>query len=534
MESTSFNLLDEPWIRVRTRDGDLAELSLSAVVAEAHTLRDLAGEIPTQDAAILRLLEAVLLGALRTEERTEDEALDTWNALWSRGRFDSALVAPYLEAVRARFDLLHPQTPFFQVAGLTTASGNRSGLTKLIAEVPDGHQFFTTRAGADLDSLSLAEAARWLVHCQAFDPSGIKSGAVGDERVKGGKGYPFGYPAWSGNLGLVIAQGSTLFETLLLNLPLTMSGPEDLPAWERQPNGPGADALHPAPHGPADLFTWPSRRLRLFTEGDRVVDVQVSNGDRLPPQNLHPFEPMCAWRYSKAQSKKGQHVLMPVMHDPSRRIWQGLGPLLHRHLDPSDGKQPAVLEWVATLCEAAILPEDYSVALRIIGAEYGPQNSTIADVVDDRLAASVVALTDPVLAQSALTAAELAKGGVVALANLAGNLDRASGGEGNAREATFELGYHRLDGLYRAWLSTLHDPERSLDYLEDWSSRARAVLRRAGDDLVSQAGQLALVGRTVTLQNRTVLLDAGLAQRWFHLALAKTFPSVPSVDQETA
>ena len=189
---------------------------------------------------------------------------------------------------------------------------------------------------------------------------------------------------------------------------------------------------------------------------------------------------------------------------------------------------------MATLCEAAILPEDYSVALRIIGAEYGPQNSTIADVVDDRLAASVVALTDPVLAQSALTAAELAKGGVVALANLAGNLDRASGGEGNAREATFELGYHRLDGLYRAWLSTLHDPERSLDYLEDWSSRARAVLRRAGDDLVSQAGQVALVGRTVTLQNRTVLLDAGLAQRWFHLALAKTFPSLPSVDQETA
>ena len=150
------------------------------------------------------------------------------------------------------------------------------------------------------------------------------------------------------------------------------------------------------------------------------------------------------------------------------------------------------------------------------------------------MAASVAAVTDPTLAQAALTAADLAKGGVVALANLAGNLDRAAGGEGNAREATFELGYHRLDGLYRQWLSTLRDPERSLDYLEDWSHRARDVLRRAGDDLVSQAGQGALVGRTVTLQNRTVLLDAGLAQRWFHLALAKTFPSTPSVDQETA
>ncbi len=534
MESASFNLLDEPWIRVRTADGDLKEVSLTALIADAHQFVDFAGEISTQDAAILRLVEAVLLGALRTDERTEDEALDTWQTLWSGGRFDSERFSPYLEAVRDRFDLLHPATPFLQVAGLTTASGKRSGLTKLIAEVPDGHQFFTTRAGSDLTSLSLAEAARWLVHCQAFDPSGIKTGALGDQRVKGGRGYPFGYPAWAGNLGLVLAQGGTLFETLLLNLPLTMSGTQDLPSWEREPNGPGQDTLHPAPHGPADLFTWPSRRLRLFTEGGRVVDVQVSNGDRLPPQNLHPFEPMCAWRYSKAQSKKGEHVLMPVMHDPARRIWQGLGPLLHQHRDFSDGKQPAVLEWVATLSQAQILPADYSLSLRIVGAEYGPQNSTIADLVDDRMAASVAAVTDPTLAQAALTAADLAKGGVVALANLAGNLDRAAGGEGNACEATFELGYHRLDGLYRQWLSTLRDPERSLDYLEDWSHRARDVLRRAGDDLVSQAGQGALVGRTVTLQNRTVLLDAGLAQRWFHLALAKTFPSTPSVDQETA
>lgn len=537
MERASFNLIDEPWIRVRHLNGRLLEVSLRALFTDAHAFSDLAGEIPSQDAALLRLAEAILVASLRTDDdRTEDESLDLWASLWDTGTFEAAPIAAYLEHFRERFDLLHSEAPFFQVAGLRTASGKRSGLTKLIAEVPDGHQYFTTRAGQDLTSLPLAEAARWLVHCQAFDPSGIKSGAVGDERVKGGKGYPFGYPGWSGNLGLVIAQGRNLFETLLLNLPLSTSGPDDRPAWERRPHGPGADTGHPAPRGPADLFTWPSRRLRLFVEGDRVVDVQVSNGDRLGPQNLHPYEPMTAWRYSKAQSKGSDRVLMPVTHDPSRRIWQGLGPLLQRRADPGEGKRPEVVEWLATLLQTETLPPDQPIALRTIGIEYGPQNSTIADVLDDRLAARASTLVDPVLVQTAITAAVHAKEGVVALANLAGNLDRAAGGEGAARERTFELGYSSLDAPYRRWLTTLVDPDRALDHLDAWAALAVPVLRAAGDDLIRSAGQKALVGRMVTIpgSDRTRLLDAGLAQRWFLSALYKTFPPPTTPVEESA
>ncbi len=536
MESASFSLLDEPWIRVRDLDGRMREASILTTFRDAHTIRDLGGELPSQDASVLRLLLAVLLGSLRgDDERTDDENIDLWSELWARGHFELGELTPYLDRLRNRFDLLHSETPFFQVAGLTTASGKRSGLTKLIAEVPDGHQYFTTRAGAELDSLSLAEAARWLVHCQAFDPSGIKSGADGDDRVKGGKGYPFGYPGWSGNLGIVIAQGRTLFETLLLNLPLASSGPDDLPSWEREPNGPGADDQHPVPRGPADLFTWPSRRLRLFVEDARVVDVQVSNGDKLGPQNLHPFEPMSAWRFSKAQSKGGNRVLMPVTHDHSRRIWQGLGPLLQRRPTLDDGKQPAVVEWLATLVRTGVLAPDHPVALRIVGIEYGPQNSTVADVIDDRLAAHAAALVDPVLTQTAITAATQARDGVIALANLASNLDRAAGGDGDARDRTFEVGYGRLDGPYRAWLPTLVDPDQALAYLEAWDDAARRVLLSAGDDLVGSAGQSALVGRMVTVQgtDRRRLLDAGVAQRWFCTAIHKAFP-LPSSDKEPA
>lgn len=171
-----------------------------------------------------------------------------------------------------------------QVAGLHTATGATSGLSKLIAEVPDGAPYFTTRAGDGLSHVGPAEAARWVVHCQAFDPSGIKSGAVGDPRVKGGKGYPIGV-GWCGNLGLVIAEGRDLAETLLLNLVLDHpSTAEDVPVWEREE--PLTAAVDPVlatrgrSHGPVELLVWQSRRIRLIPRDDgNVVDALVWDVD---------------------------------------------------------------------------------------------------------------------------------------------------------------------------------------------------------------------------------------------------------------
>jgi len=523
----TFDLLDQPWIKVRRLDGTVEERSLRATLAGASNLRSLAGEIPTQDAAVLRLLLAVILGATRPRyPRSDNECLDLFERWWERNTLPMEILNPYLEQVRDRFDLLHPQTPFYQVADLTTPTGKRTGLGKIIADLPPNVPFFTTRGAAEAKSLGLPEAARWLVHCQAFDPSGIKTGAVGDDRVKGGKGYPFGYPAWAGNLGLVIAQGGTLAETLVLNAPWWMSGPDDLPVWERPPNGPAADTQHSVPRGPADLFTWPSRRMRLWLTENRVTDVQISNGDRLPPQNLHPFESMSAWRYSKAQSRGGDDVLLPVTHEPAHRVWEGLGPLVQQTSGLTNGLPAPVVEWLGRLKNEKVLPGDYQVDLNIVGLTYGTQNATVAGAVDDRLTASVAALTEPELVQAAVDAAAAARRGVTELANLAGNLDRAAGGDGNARARTFELGYSLLDGPFRAWIRTLDDPEDVAARRADWAATASALLLRAGDGLVGDAGPGALVGRPVRRlgSDKAELLDAGLAQLWFRAGLAKTFP----------
>ena len=60
MKEIEFNLLTEPWIRVRLRDNTVREVSLTEALVSAQDYANLAGEMPTQNAAVLLLLLAVL------------------------------------------------------------------------------------------------------------------------------------------------------------------------------------------------------------------------------------------------------------------------------------------------------------------------------------------------------------------------------------------------------------------------------------------------------------------------------------------
>lgn len=141
--------MTRPWIRARTLDGSVADHALADVLGTAPDLAGLAGEVPTQDAAMQRLLLAVLRRSY-PEVRSPRE----WARLWDAGRFDIDRVRDYLNGHRDRFDLLHPTTPFYQVAELRTAKGELTELARLIPDIPAGHQYFTTRAGDELRSMS--------------------------------------------------------------------------------------------------------------------------------------------------------------------------------------------------------------------------------------------------------------------------------------------------------------------------------------------------------------------------------------------
>ncbi len=540
-----FCLLDEPWILARTLDGRTETLSLREVFRRSDELAGVVGDLPTQAFASLRLLLAILRRATGGPATTAD-----WQALAAAGGPPMVLIEPYLTAWRDRFYLFHPQTPFYQTPGLHTAKNDYSGLEKLIADVPAGNPFQTTRLGAALERISAAEAARWVVHAQAFDCSGIKSGAVGDPRVKGGKGYPQG-TGWVGVLGGVYVEGATLWRTLLLNLvPLSKSDlvettAQDRPAWEAAPTGPAvaADAVH-RPYGPLDLLTWQSRRIRLRGDADGVTGVVLAYGEKLAPPYWWAREPMTGWRRSEPQEKKLKLplVYMPAEHRPERVYWRGLEAMLPAaapRASAAAGNKyvaPAVFEWAADCPDPRAFARRAGgralVNLRAVGMRYGSQSSTFADIFDDGLDVSpeLLRTSGSLLPDLATAAVRAAEAGVVALRNLASNVVKAAGGtdaklvEG-AQGAASTRAYATLDSPFRAWLAGLDARTEVETARFEWHRTARAVIRRIGADVVADGGPAAWVGREVGGRR----LSAPEADRWFQAAVATALP-VPKAE----
>ncbi|MFF0725612.1 type I-E CRISPR-associated protein Cse1/CasA [Streptomyces sp. NPDC004134] len=538
---SSFDLVSRPWLPVQRLDGSCEELSLREIFVSAGSVRRLVGDVPTQEFALLRLLLAILHDAVDGPADIEG-----WGELWESGD-PFATVPGYLDRHRDRFDLLHPDHPFYQVGDLRTEKGEMGPLNRIVADVPNGDPFFSMRHPGP-GKLSYAEAARWLVHIHAFDVSGIKSGAVGDPRVKGGKGYPLGV-GWAGNLGGVYAEGNTLRETLLLNLisadnDFLRTDAEDRPVWRRPPLGPApieADPDDPRPCGPRDLYTWQSRRVRLHDAGDGITGAVLSYGDPLAQHGMHHREPMTGWRRSEPQEKKlgKSPVYLPRLHDPGRAAWRGLAALLGdrgRGREAAEQRQgaerslpPRVIEWLSRLAVEDFLPRLHLLRTRTVGALYGTQQSVIDEIVDDAVLLPVVVLhaERPEYGRAAVDAVDDADNAVRALGHLAGNLARAVGADpGAPTDTAKDLGYAALDGPYRQWLGELRlssDPLRSRD---DWQVTVDQIVRDLGRRLLDTAGPAAAEGRFVdTPEGGTRWLDDTQADLWFRARLNSALPA---------
>ncbi|WP_420830792.1 type I-E CRISPR-associated protein Cse1/CasA [Actinomadura graeca] len=546
-EAPSFDLTRQAWIPVLGADGTSTMVSLREVFVQAPALRRLAGDLPTQDFALMRLLLAILHDAL---EGPQD--LDEWEELWS-GDLPVSRIQDYLDEHCGRFDLLHPRTPFLQTPSLRTARNEVSSLNKIVADVPNGAAYFTMR-GRGAERLGFAEAARWLVHVQAFDTSGIKSGAVGDPRVKGGRGYPQGV-AWAGNLGGVLAAGEDLRETLLLNLiafdttTLRIDPEKDRPIWRREPLTAApmdeAEAVR-RPYGLRELYTWPSRRVRLHFDGRGVHGVVLAYGDALAPGNRHAEEPMTAWRRSPFQERKLKQpqVYLPRLHDPSRSAWRGLGALVAGRAQGSEQRQeaaqivqPQILHWLARLTTEGPLPPGFLVRTRLIGAVYGTQQSVIDEVIDDEIRMPVVLLheQDAELGMEAIDAVFDAENAVAILADLAADLARAAGDAAEPRQdAARGQGFGSLDGPFRHWLAALEPTDVPRAARATWQRVAHQTIRALGQALVEAAGPSAWEGRVVTTNDgRSVWLSSTRADQIFTARLAKALPGARAHDAKT-
>lgn len=514
-----FNLIDEPWIGARTLAGDYVELSIRDAFARSQDLQCLVNDLPTQDFAILRLLEAVLTRALDSRiAEAEDNGLspaEVWGELWQASTLPPEEIEEYLATWHDSFWLFDDDRPFMQEADLQAGNGKPLEIKKIVADVPDGTPFFTMRTGAALESLSCAEAARWLVHTHAYDTSGIKTGVVGDPNVKGGKSYPIG-TGWVGQLGGVFVEGDNLRQTLLLNLILgalhdlksEFSAADDLPAWELAQ--PGGRVPPHEPRGPVDLYTWQSRRIRLIPDGDVVRQVVLTNANKLDVYDRRHYEPMASWRRNTAAEKRlhREPVYTPVRPQAGRAMWRGLDAILGtsgRDVGSAEIWRPGVLEWIGYLAGPSggrRIPVSYSLRLHAVGMWYGTQDAVVEQVVDDRLALQAYLLTDEgddaaKLARQCMTETDQV---VFGLGRMAANICIASGEDGDAagpRDHARSEAYFDLDAPFRAWLVGLGPQSDLTEARRAWIDEARHLIGSVALSLVEGAPPVAHIGHKV-------------------------------------
>ncbi|MDK8347180.1 type I-E CRISPR-associated protein Cse1/CasA [Brevibacterium sp. UMB1308A] len=522
----TFNLLDEPWIKVRTLHGDSEVVGLKKFFKRCDQFATFDGETPTQNVAIFRLLMAIYIQTIRQFDGWADlSEKELWEAVYDDDEMGDEVCA-YLEEHRNRFWLISPDTPFYQVADLHTKKGEYKSAAELVPDA--GPSLFSTQTRETANQLPLDLAARWLVHRQAYDFSGIKTGVEGDPRVKGGRGYPIG-PGWAGNLGHTLLTGATLKDLLLLNLPVsaiftdnTSAITQDLAPWEREPDTacPRTEGFI-EPNGVVDILTWQQRRIRLFLsmEGTTVHEVIIANGDRINPQNCFP-EPYSAQRYSANKSKKGVDVYFARDLDPVLTVWSGVQATLMSGGQQQNDKVAPVVEQLRGEVGAAI-GEAYVgkiVGLWLVGMTYGTNRSLFTDEISEILPIHLGLLTHDGqrLRQSALEAIDV-------VFKLRGNLRRfyrglkrsLGGSRNNDVEAPLGAWISRLETEFTHWLSTLNLGFDAEEALKRWLEIVRTVTLQTVRTAIEETGPRAAIGVVVTDENgNETLHNAARYELW--------------------
>jgi CRISPR system Cascade subunit CasA len=381
-----YNLLDEPWIAVMPADGGQAKtVSLLTLFREAHRCKRLAGEMVTQDFAVLRLLLAVLTTVFsrldadgkpysfvelderfrQTNDVDEDdlgedefkEAMaETWQALWQRGAFPE-IVATYLEAWRDRFYLFDETYPFYQVRKEDFERRNmapkKSGakikygtlfpgrnMNRLISESANKLSLFSPKDEDGKDKMDLAELARWLIMFQGYVGTGDKSKFPEIEGTMS-KG-------WLYDIGGVCMAGDNLFETLMMNLVLCHPAENDVrhrqrPCWEFEA-GAFLDKLlrSEQPDNLAELYTNWARAVWIDPKTQENAAIYL---DMVKvPEIVHEeqvLELMTLW---KTPLKKGDQIkLAPRKHTPEQAMWRSFGLITMKKVEEGQ-RRPGILD----------------------------------------------------------------------------------------------------------------------------------------------------------------------------------------------
>jgi CRISPR system Cascade subunit CasA len=503
MNEKEFNLLHEPWILVKKQDGNIEEVSIIELFRNASRWQSLAGELPTQDIAILRLLLAILHAVFARYDfdgasaptSTPNIALQRWKELWEKQVFPMTVLEEYLLLFEERFYLFHPTRPFYQVAELGKATEyNAAKLNGELSESNNKLRLFPQRTGSGKLGMGFAEAARWLVNVNAFDDTASKACI---------KGLPSTGAGWLGKLGLITATGENLHETLLLNLIFLKDGGDELwgeetPVWEAEEVKAQERTEIAMPDNPSGLYTLQSRRLLLKRDGNAVVGYSLLGGDFFPKENALA-EQMTLWR-NAAKREEDPPQYLPRRHDPARRLWRDFPVLVSQKVS---GRQPGVIKWLARLKEENLIKQKHF-RFQTAAVKYGDKDFFVNDVFGDELSfnADLITTLGDKWLHRIIDELEITDMLAMQAGYLAKNLAIAAGdSDGTAQsKSAREQVYHQLEVPFCRWLEGIDpaiDDDRIDEVCEQWWEQAKSIVRDFGEELIKQTGPQAFAGRVV-------------------------------------
>lgn len=459
----SYPLTTGAWIPVLDHDAGARSVGIAEALVRAHRLS--LTTRPQESAVLTRVLLAVLDAACGPRDQA------AWDVLWAAETLPEPEITAYLELWGGRLDLLDPERPAFQCGALSEFPRGPEVLRPSFLAGGAGEWFDPAlRHAASAPAWEPGEAAVALLVLLGFDVGGIKR-----------KAGPDGGQTYGALLGPVAAvthlqvSGPTLKDTLLLNLPPRPRAEGDAPVWERDDAPPGNRERAPA--GRMDLWTWPSRRMRLHARptsaGASAVEVdQVAwhDGDRHRAywESAVVHDPMTAWGVREDRQLPAAALPLPLVGpDKLDAPWR-----LGRLIDPDDTAFSRSVEHARAAAERGVLDPDTVLTLHTATTQHGNQHrTTIAAIgaAETRIRARVLA--DPDLCRAAGLAARYAEVSVE-------KVRTAMRAELRFRARAEVTGVGGLADAWEEFLETLPEVERAR---RDWGRAVREELDRQID-----------------------------------------------------
>lgn len=529
---SEYNLLDEPWISVVTDyKGTTKSVGLKEFFRDAHKFIALAGDMPTQDFAVMRFLLAILHTvfsrydaagkayemleindrmqqvekvAEEDQEDYHDALMKTWQDLWNAGKFPD-IVNEYLEAWKDRFYLFDDKYPFYQVTEAEIDPSNISSkeagkisaktVNRLISESGNKVALFSPKYGLNKEHLTYAEITRWLVTLQSYIGLSDKT-AFGSEKYKASKGWLF-------DLGGIYLSADNLYKTLLLNLRIFNKSNEHFnfniqnPCWENLPVKIVEKRLTSGDvDNIAELYTnWSRAALIDKSCVDNEFKMQIVKLPDITHEDNF-LEPMTLWRYNSAGVNKGKFT--PKKHQLNKSMWRSFG-LITKFEDGGQDKskesyrKPGIIEWLNDIdrfienehiINAVSMEDDGNATSWVPTNEIVDTLDVGEFLVTDLEENGWVVRINNVVAQTKAVIEKSYKSFISDIAKIRGLKEKQLD---DFKSSGIELMYFKIDKPFRDWLTEIDYKDNKDEKELIWKNKLKKLIIKQAETIMEQA-----------------------------------------------